>query len=140
MRPPFSPLRVLGAPFPVTMESQSGPVCLPSPRLAPPSIRCASLSPPQKTSNNLPTNRSVQQNYWGMTVLCVRTAGENNSSTQRAREPEQGEEKVPWWQPAVCPAWHGEPRSRTSTSRRSFFYYYYFNFTLHISCVYICTK
>lgn len=41
---------------------------------------------------------------------------------QQHTQSRSGEEKVPWWQPAVCPAWHGEPRSRTSTSRPSFLF------------------
>lgn len=90
----------LSSPCPWSFASARSPLHL--------SIRSASGSPRTKPG----------QCADGCTDQCCGTDGGSVSAQLDTTTPwsRSGEEKVPWWQPAVCPAWHGEPRSRTSTS------------------------
>lgn len=108
--PPVSPLRVLGAPLPV---NDGEPKVAPSaaPRLA----AWPSTARVHKVGAPLPWHPVI-----GATASAARmgsrrhrvSAQLDGTTGRQAGSGGAGGGKVPWWQPAACPAWHGEPRSR----------------------------
>lgn len=108
----------------------------PSPRLAlSPSGARPALPPDRKQKKKQCQSAdepSVQQTWRGMTVLCVRTAGKNNSSTHRARAGKRGchggsQQCVP----------HGTARRRAAPPHPEPLFFYLTPHT-HNSCICIC--
>lgn len=85
-----------------------------APRLSSPSIQCASAIFPNKSFNHWPGRWNRTD---GAQRCCV--PAQLDTTTAAAHKEPEHEGKVPWWQPAACPAWHSELESRAPTSSLS---------------------
>lgn len=103
----------------------------PSPRLAHCPSGARPALPPAKKSPLRRWTISATDLMGHDGAVCPHSWKEQQQHTRS----QSGEERVPWWQPAVCPAWHGEAKSRTSTST-TFLFIPHCTLTIHAFCIY----